>query len=253
MTDLENKQAYFTNLNADNTQVFYTKNYKFWYLQNSKQANFNNKTLTGLKKDVRGITNSLGFRNDNIEVATVDVDGYKIKEDEFIEYEMGKVNELLLNSTITSQLKRKLKHYLEFLNTKIEASQLHHEPAPEVDPVNTKADVLHPKLKEYGFFEIEKVKELNPEKQSKLVKLIANNSLPYQMAMLDFLNFIEHLKKNHFTTQTKTDQELSKILGTDERAVKGNRLVLNEISKEDKNRYTSHQYTDKVQSDYNNL
>ena len=127
MTDLENKQAYFTNLNADNTQVFYTKNYKFWYLQNSKQANFNNETLTGLKKDVRGITNFLGFRNDNIEVATVDMDGYKIKEDEFIEYEMGKVNELLLNSTITSQLKRKLKHYLEFLNTKI--------PAPEV--VNT--------------------------------------------------------------------------------------------------------------------
>lgn len=139
MTDLENKQAYFTNLNADNTQVFYTKNYKFWYLQNSKQANFNNETLTGLKKDVRGITNILGFRNDNIEVATVDMDGYKIKEDEFIEYELGKVNELLLNSTITSQLKRKLKYYLEFLNTKIEAPEVKtltdlitHEKAPEV-------------------------------------------------------------------------------------------------------------------------
>ncbi len=117
--------------------------------------------------------------------------------------------------------------------------------------VEKKSDKLKNYLQEYGFFNIKMVTELNKENQEKLFQLICNNTLPYAIAMLDYLEFIKFLhEKKCFPTKINMHKKISVWFNTGERQIRGYINVLNENSKEDKGRYTSHKFNNQVKVDY---
>jgi hypothetical protein len=113
---------------------------------------------------------------------------------------------------------------------------------------------LKTSLSEFGFFDLPLVSHLSHMHQNDLFKLISNNKLPYQIAMLDFLGFID-LVSQHFNTHIGLQKKLSKILGSDKngRAVRGNLNSLSSKTAEDLDRYTARKHKLKVQNDYNQL
>jgi len=121
------------------------------------------------------------------------------------------------------------------------------------EEILTKSEILKPKLLEYKFHELEKVKALTTENRNVLIKEIAESELPYQISMLDYLGFLDYLEKNHFQIKYKLRAELVKILDAKDRSIKGNIYVLNDYSKENRSRYTAHKHKEKVIIDYQKL
>jgi hypothetical protein len=117
----------------------------------------------------------------------------------------------------------------------------------------TKTDKLKIELGKYGFFELSKVKQLSEPNKQRLTELINTNDLPYSIAMFEYLGFLKHLKAEHFKTDYKLFKAVANWFEVNERAVKGNIYVLNEISKENRTRYTADQQKQKVQKDYEAL
>ncbi len=116
-------------------------------------------------------------------------------------------------------------------------------------------DELKNTLKKHNFFELPKVKLLLDEHQEKLYQKINSEPLPYKIAMFDYLDFLNHLQSNYFTSKYKLNKELSKWFKSDNegRTIKGHINSLNSFSNEDKNRYTAHLHKEIVQKDYKNL
>lgn len=106
--------------------------------------------------------------------------------------------------------------------------------------------IILPKLNEYKFDELEMVSEVDLKN---LVKHIFENKLPYQIAYLDYLGFIKNFDK-YCSTKSEAHKILAKILGTNERAIRGHMNVLNPNSEEDKTKYTSHLHKDNVEKHY---
>jgi len=119
--------------------------------------------------------------------------------------------------------------------------------------VETKTDKLKTMLSEHGFFELTKVKQLSEQNKQSLIELISTADLPYSIAMLDYLAFLKHLKAEHFKSDTKLFKVVSEWFEVGQRRVKGNIYVLNEISKENRKRYTADQHKQTVQNDYEKL
>lgn len=122
-------------------------------------------------------------------------------------------------------------------------------------PDETKTEKLKTELSKFGFFDLSKIEVLSNENKEKLVELISSNDLPYCIAMFDYLGYLKHLAKEHFTTKYKLNKEIAKWFKTDKdgRAVKGNISSLLEKTTENKNRYTAYQHKEKVQIDYQKL
>ena len=112
---------------------------------------------------------------------------------------------------------------------------------------------LHGKLKKFAFFDLPPVVALSRQKQKQLVRLIASSGLPYKIAMLEFLGFTTQIEKVYSATKAESYLLLSDILGFPLRSVKGNMLVLNPNSKENRTRYTSCFYEKDVEKDYQKL
>jgi hypothetical protein len=123
------------------------------------------------------------------------------------------------------------------------------------DESQTKTNKLKTKLSEYGFFELAKVKKLSDPNKIKLVELISTNGLPYSIAMFDFLEFLKHMRDNHFKTHNQLNIEVATwfFASKDGRSVKGNISVLINNSTENRGKYTSHIHKEQVQKDFNNL
>ncbi len=121
---------------------------------------------------------------------------------------------------------------------------------PENPELEAKTQRLKKKLNEYGFFNLKLVTEIDKDK---LISLLVESNLPYQIAMLDYLGFLKHLGKEYSCTKAELYKLVSDILNTPERPVKGNILVLNPISKENKKRYTAHLTKEKAENDYYKL
>lgn len=117
----------------------------------------------------------------------------------------------------------------------------------------TKTDKLKIELGKYGFFELSKVKQLSEPNKQRLTELISTNDLPYSIAMFDYLGFLKYLKAEHFTTDYKLFKAVANWFEVAERAVKGNIYVLNEVSKENRTRYTADQQKQTVQKNYEAL
>lgn len=112
---------------------------------------------------------------------------------------------------------------------------------------------LNNDLKENGYFNLQMIKELPLGSQERIIALLINNDIPYQIAFLEYTGFINHLKKEYCQTQIELFQFLSEMLDTSPRNVRGNVNVLNEYSKENKKRFKAHSYKVIVKNDYQKL
>ena len=112
---------------------------------------------------------------------------------------------------------------------------------------------LRLELNKYRFLNLPAVVSLTTNSQEKLYGLIDTNNIPYQIALLDHIDFIKHLKNQYVTSNEKLFKEIATLLNTNERTVKGNIYVLNEISKEDRKRYTAHLHKEQASRDYQSL
>lgn len=122
-------------------------------------------------------------------------------------------------------------------------------------PPQTKAEKLETDLRKYGFFELPKVKVLTDSQKRALIEGVSQQSLPYIVAMLNYLDFFSHLNKQHFPIKKEMYQEASRWFNSDKdgRTIKGNIGSLLKTSTEDKSRYTAHTYKETVEKDYQNL
>ena len=112
---------------------------------------------------------------------------------------------------------------------------------------------LRAELKARDFFKLKLVKELSDPAKEKLIWFINNNELPYQVAMFDFLGFIDFYEKEYGYSRAVIYRKIAEILTVSPRMVKGNYLVLQDFSKEDRKRYTSYKYREQVIKDYQML
>lgn len=102
----------------------------------------------------------------------------------------------------------------------------------------------------YRFIELQKLSVLNETAKNRLIKELVENPLHYSVAMLSFLGYLEGLKKSYSLSKEKIYSHIAKALQTDVRTVKGNCLVLNPASKEDRYKYQADQFVKKVEEDY---
>lgn len=116
-----------------------------------------------------------------------------------------------------------------------------------------KSDVIKSYLFDNGFFQLQKVKALTHDSQSKLLDLCILNDIPYTIALFDFLGFFKYLENEMMFTKTAIHKKISGLFECSVFTIKGNMLALNEHSEIDKKRYTSHKHKEKVKTDYNLL
>lgn len=146
--------------------------------------------------------------------------------------------------------KEGLRFHNERLN-ELQASSIE-TPQPEQKEIKN-TDIVKSILKKYNFFELKKVNSLSNENQKKLLDFINGNDLPYKIAMFNYLDFIKYLFKEHFQTKAELYKEVAKWFEVSERQIKGNILVLDDYSKEDRKRYTAHEYKQNVTNNYQQL
>ena len=121
-----------------------------------------------------------------------------------------------------------------------------------VTPIPLKFEIIKQGLLTYDFYELPKVKSL--QASDELVELITSNDTPYKIALLNFLGFLDHIKKKYADNyQGRTEKILSEILYISTDSVKKNILSLNNNSKISKSRYTSYKHVETVKNDYMNL
>jgi hypothetical protein len=127
---------------------------------------------------------------------------------------------------------------------------------PEIEKNNlalTNSGRLQTEFKNYGFDTLDLIKALSEEAKFKLIELIVANGLPYKIAMLDYVGFISHLEKEHFSNKIELYNGIAVILKSDKRAIKGNILVLNANSSENRERYTAFKQIKAVEKDYQKI
>jgi hypothetical protein len=105
----------------------------------------------------------------------------------------------------------------------------------------------------YQFAELPKYKCLSAENQMRLAHLIVSRGTPYAVAMLHFLEYPERLKTVYSMNKEKQYKHIAKCLDAVERSVKGNFLVLNPQSDEDRLKYTAAENEQSVKEDYFSL
>lgn len=135
---------------------------------------------------------------------------------------------------------------------KEDSKELLEEPKQAQKKVKSKNEKLLEALSNYEFSKLPKLEEIQG-KQYNLIELLCKNDIPYQIAMLDHLGFFEHLQDKHTKTKEQFYKLVSEILSTSKRGIKGNYLVLNPNSKEDRTRYTADTHTKQVKKDFNKL
>jgi Glu-tRNA(Gln) amidotransferase subunit E-like FAD-binding protein len=139
------------------------------------------------------------------------------------------------------------------LKNQIKAGTLQpHQEEMKEKALLTKSEALKKYLFDYGFNQLEKVKELSSQNQTLLINMLSEKGLPYAIAMFDYLKFISFLNKEYFETNDKRNKEISKWFDKDKdgRAVKGNISSLLPNTTENKNRYTAHKHKESVIKDY---
>ncbi|MEM6272802.1 MAG: hypothetical protein AAF998_25535 [Bacteroidota bacterium] len=125
---------------------------------------------------------------------------------------------------------------------------------PETKPApQPKSEILYQKLRKYQFFGLPKVRILSDEAKVQLIGIISSANLPFQIALLDHLEFITYLEKEHTETKQEARNVLGGLLGASERNVKGNIYVLNPKSKENRKRYTAHLQVQKAIEEFEKL
>ncbi len=115
---------------------------------------------------------------------------------------------------------------------------------------STKTQKLEIQFNKYNFDNLEKV---NNHNKTHLINKIANNSLPFQIAYLDYLGFINYLYDNYCDSFVALHKLIAEILNTTERAVRGNINGIKNEKSVDRKRYTAYQHIEKVKQHYTTL
>lgn len=125
----------------------------------------------------------------------------------------------------------------------------------EDEKIESKTDRFSKNIREYGFFELAKVKCLTVSSQTKLIDLLITNNLPYCIAMFDYLSFLNYLEKEHFITKNSLFIGISEWFECEKsgRTVKGNINSLSGHTNESKSRYTAYKHVGIVQENYKEL
>lgn len=122
----------------------------------------------------------------------------------------------------------------------------------QMDYEQVKIKQLREALEAMGFASLPMVKEIfNKANYSKIFDLFSKNKAPYQIAMLHYLGFLEHLFQND--TRESVYRQIATILKAKQRVIKGNCLVLNPKSTESRKLYTSITHIKEVEKDYQNI
>lgn len=109
-------------------------------------------------------------------------------------------------------------------------------------------------VKDFGFFELPKVKSLKDNEKRKLLKMMLSNRIPYYIAMIDFLGYFTHLRQEYGMSKTKIFRHLSVAFNNEsENSIKANYYALQKESTVDRNKYTSYKHTEDVKNYYDLL
>lgn len=127
------------------------------------------------------------------------------------------------------------------------------EEAYAIQYAQEKYTVFMDEVNQYRFLELPKLAALDEKAKNRIIKELVENPLHYSIAMLAFLGYLEHLKKKYSLVKEKIYRHIAKALNSDNRSVKGNCLVLNPNSKDDRYKYQADQYIEKVEEDYNTI
>ena len=106
----------------------------------------------------------------------------------------------------------------------------------------------------YKFTEVDKVAKLAAPVQTRLICHTLKQGVPYTVAMLSYLGYPEYLKTTYHLNKEDMYRHVSKALdNVAVRTIKGNFLVLNPDSNEDRVKYTADFYKNEVKSFYESL
>ena len=127
------------------------------------------------------------------------------------------------------------------------------EEAFAIQYAQEKYTVFMDEVTPYRFIELQKLSALNEPAKNRIIKELVEKPLHYSVAMLSFLGYLDSLKKTYSLSKEQVYSHIAKALQTDARTVKGNCLVLNPTSKEDRYKYQADQFKEKVEEDYKNI
>jgi hypothetical protein len=115
----------------------------------------------------------------------------------------------------------------------------------------TKADILKERLTEYGFYDLHAISSINKVGKSSLIEKMSKQGLPYSVALLDHVGFIQHFLDYHCESRSNMHKTIATWFTKDKtgRSVKGNLSTLVSSSKEDKKRYTAYKHKETVKID----
>jgi hypothetical protein len=108
---------------------------------------------------------------------------------------------------------------------------------------NERFPLLFEKLNEMGFFALVKIKVLNENQKISIIELIKKkNNIPYTIALLHHIGFIDHLEQNVYSKKTTLYKKLSNLLNVDSsgRTIRGLINSLKPVSNENVYKYTAH-------------
>lgn len=108
-------------------------------------------------------------------------------------------------------------------------------------------------VEKYRFSELKSVCKLSNQNKINLIHLITSNDANYAVPMLKHIGYYDKLKQEFNLNNEQVFKHWAKALGRSERAIKGNFNALNPYSKENKYRYNSESFVEKVALDYEKL
>ena len=128
------------------------------------------------------------------------------------------------------------------------------ESSPEIQLLKSKYNTFMEVVQLYNFFELPKLKELSLEKKNELIMNLVK-SVPYAIAMLEYLEYPKYLKDNYIGMHTKEAiyKHIAKALGVKPDTIKGQFLAYRNSNIGKAVKYTSYQFKENVQNDYENL
>jgi hypothetical protein len=128
------------------------------------------------------------------------------------------------------------------------------ETSISIQTLQSKYDTFMTAVSPYNFLELPKMKCLSAEKQKELVLNLVKD-IPYAIAMIEFLEYPQYLANNYEGMKTKSNQykHIAKALCSKLDTVKGHFIALRNPSSNKAINYSSHQYTEIVKNDYQNI
>lgn len=176
---------------------------------------------------------------------------YQLLENEFLSYpEQTPEKEFCSKKWIESQYKnisnKLVSNTLELYST---ASDDKFQKRPESLAVEDQkvSDQIVAGLEKFG---LQQFVNQSGHKYEKIIRLVTSNNLPYIIALLSEIKFLQYAQKEYAGgIATKLHRKLANLFGVNERTIKGNMNVLSPRSDDSKKRYTSYLHLEKVKSD----